>query len=823
MNDRVWMSNRRLLLSSLFIISLTLMLYEINLVRLFSILIRNVSFFVLAIALFGFGLGGLYAQIWRGRMRPAAAEFDHAPFVLPILASVSMVFALLVMAVIPIPMPGSPSAISTPLAIAILFLATALPFFFGSMLMAQIFAKRPDEAGRLYFADLAGASLACLLAVPVLQYIGGFTAPFFAAALALVTAFPATKGSMPRRAILAGVMALVIGLGIGNARTGFIELSPDPSIKEREILFDAWSFSSWITVEENDIGWRGWRLSDSYAGPPPEYRIIRQDGHAPAFIRKFAGDFGEVRDLEYDITSLPYRIFDPKEVLVIGAGGGRDILTAKLYGVPHVTGVELHPITANRVMRGALREYSGNVYGMEGVDVVVDNGRTFVERTDRKFDFIYTSLADTLLGNSQGVYVLSENHLYTVEAFSAYLSRLKPGGFACILYTALEEGHLLPRFTGNVIEALREHGVTRPQDHLLAIITPDPPGGVDEGVCVMFGLDPISPAAVERAHAACEDLGFTLAWPAIGSNPLNAEISSLFDAEERRSYLASSYFDLSPLRDDRPFLFYNNKPSDFLELMLHPGKTADRISFGARNFPILVDMFFVVLLLVLALMISPLVIFKRNELGGGRPLPLALLGLFLLLGIGFMFIEVALLQRLFIYLGSPTLTFAVVLGVMLLFAGIGSFISSRFDERKLWQSLLGIAVAVIVMQLLVAFTLDSITGATLGLSLGFRLLTCCPLLAAISVPMGMLFPTCMRVVAYQRLDIVCWAWGMNGVGSVLGSVGASLLALNIGIQNVYFAGVITYGLVLVVVLAAYLLAPGRTDSMPALNTESAMR
>lgn len=790
---------------TILVVSVGLVWYEVNLVRLFSIVIRNVSFFVLGVALFGYGLGGLYAQILsRGGGADRSPEaLRRMVFRLALLTAGAMVLGVIILSVVPVGRPGRPAAIPLWLSIGILFVGTSLPFTCGSMLMAKLFAMRPEEAPRLYFGDLAGAGAACLSAVAVFTVLGGFGMPFATAGVLLALAAVHAWGGRRFWAAAAGVAA-VLWFGYVNMQSGLVRVTPEGDLRHREFLFSGWNFFSWITVER-DPQWRGWRISPAYTGPDPEYLVIRQDGHAPAWITRFDGDFSKAEHLRYDVTSLPYHIFDPERVLVIGAGGGRDILTAKAYGTSHVTAVELNPITANDVMREAFRGYSGNVYGMENVEIAVENGRTFMERTQETYDLVYTSLADTLLGNSEGIFVLSENHLYTTEAFCAYLDRLNPGGFACIIYTALEEGHLLPRFLNTCIEALRLHGISEPEKHIVAMMTPDPPGEVDEGVCLMFGKSAVTQEMTARAAAACAELGFSLAWPPGGpSNPWTDQVAQVLNPERRKAFQASSYYDISPLRDDRPYLFYVTKPRDFLSMLLHPRATAEKVPVGLSRLPFLIDTFFVVLALVGVLMISPLVLFRRSELAGGRPEQMVFLVLFLLLGMAYMFIEVGFLQRLFLFLGNPTLTFAVTLGVMLFFTGLGSYLSRRFADMRLWRWLGVCAGVAMLVQIAVHVAAPPVLHAAMGAPLAARLLLSFAFLAALATPMGMLFPTCMRLLARLRLDMVCWAWGMNGVGSVVGTVGASLIAINLGIGAVYLAGTACYALFALVSLLGVL-------------------
>lgn len=775
-----------------FLVSLALMLFEINLVRLYSIVIRNLGFFVLAVSLFGLGLGGLYAHIQR---RPARQSTWM--FTLPLLGSAAMVAAFLVLCLVPLRTTGEIAGHYSAVRLGILFLTASGPFFFGSVYISRVFAAWPQRANKLYFGDLLGASLGSLAAIFLLQVFGGVTMPFVVAGLAaFVAAFAAeTRG---KKAVLSLALAGYLILGSYNYATTALNVHPDGVKRNREPLFSMWNFSSRIEVAE-DPGWRGWRPSVNYKGPKPDYLSITQDGHAPAFLLPFGGDFSKVEHLRWDITSMPYEVLDPERVLVIGAGGGRDILTAKYYGVPAVDAVELNPITANDVMRGAFAEISGHVYTMDGVRIFEDNGRTYVNGTTETYDLIYTSLADTLLGKAEGAFILSENHLYTTEALTSYLNRLTPKGVACILYSALREGQLLARFTGSAADALRASGIERPEEHIMAMMTPDPPGGVAEGVCLMFSKGKITPEMIARAQKSCERLGYTLAWPKIGpDNEWRRVMDHVLQPELRDAYMASSFFDQSPFHDDRPYIFYCIKPEDFLKALLTPWSSGEQLEVSLAGLPLLIDLFLVVFVCVMVMMVSPIVIFGRKALAERQAGQFTFLLLFFLLGVGFMMIEVSLLQQLFLFLGDPTLTFAVTLCFMLAFTGMGSLLSQRVPEGNLAKMLgpmAGIACAVLlVVTLGVKPLLDHFQSA----GLYARLFVLVPVLAIIALPMGALMPSCIRLLGRRETSITSWAWGMNGVGSVLGTVAASIIALNLGITRVYWTGLACYAVVAVV-------------------------
>ena len=769
------------------------MMFEVNLVRLFSVLMfYHLAFFVLALSLFGIGIGGLYAHLIRSYFERRNKPLDWMNY-LPLLLSLAIVAALLFLMSSPLgrsggQVPGAASMLLT-------FVIASLPFMFGSMFISNIFASRPQDAGTLYFSDLAGASAGCLAAVPAMQLLGGVHTPLLVSVLAVIPVLAIGGDGRRARRISALAVAGVVGVvaALSAAGTGLLDL---PGVLPGAVLFSKWNFYSHITVQENP-GWRGWRLSPNYKGPINHHLELFQDGRAPAYIEKFDGDVAKVEYLRHDITAMPYYLTGPKKMLVIGAGGGRDILTAKLFGVSDITGVELNPITAS-LMRNEFRGYSGNVYGMPGVRIAVDNGRTFVQRDDQKYDLVYTSLADTQSANSQGAYVLSENHLYTIEAFESYWDRLVDDG-ACSIVTAAGWAENMTRCVNTVARALERKGVTDPASHIVVVMTPQEQDRVP-CMCITFWKKPARPEVLARARKACDALGYSVVWPPQPDKPhrWSERLGQLANAATAPQVVAAAVPDLSALSDNRPYLFYTTKPKDFLRLMWRLQTTGVELRAHIRAFYLLMDFFVVVGVCVIALMLSPLALFRRHELRGMSGLQLKFLLLFFLLGVAYMLVEVSLLQHLFLLLGDPTLTFAVLLCAMLAFTGAGSLISRRFRAERLGRTMALVGMAAVVLQAAVLAGLPSIVYAAQGTPEAVKLAVVTVLVALLAAPMGMLFPSAIRLIGVSGLDMTCWAWGMNGVGSVLGSVGATVLSMNFGIRATFVSGIVCYALVAVI-------------------------
>lgn len=770
----------------IFLTSLALMMFEVHLIRLFSVLMyHHLAFFVLAISLFGIGVGGLYAHL----LREIAVKRGWGTtwvYYLPLLLTLAITVALVFLLFSPLGLTSEGTQMPQLRWVFVAFIVCSLPFFIGSMYISSLFAIFPTHTNVLYFFDLAGGSLGCILALLSLHVFGAIHGTLFVALLsALAVFFQGLYQSVYYRAAVGGLLVL-LSVCVLAAMVGFFQLRGE---RFANLLYAKWNYYSYITVQD-ELKWQGWRPSRNYEGPYPRHRRIYQDGRAPAFIVEFDGDYDKVQYLKWDLTALPFYTAMPKKALIVGAGGGRDILTAKLFGTLFIRGVELNPTIVSAMQR-EFREYSGNVYGMEGVDIITENARTFLLRDQEQYDLVFTSLADTQTASKQGAQILSENHLYTVEAFEAYYDRLTDEGF-CTIVCGLAEDML--RHVATVATALENKGIEDPARHMIVVIT-DTYGRISNGLFLAFSKRPISEAVVNNVSTVTAALGYHMVWPEQPDSPreYTQRVAALSRKTTRPQILAEMKMDFSPLWDDRPYLFYNVKPASFLKALVAPFSISARHGHDTQVFYVLLDLFAVVGVCVFLLMLLPLVLFRHGELRGRGMRRLTFLAIFLLLGIGFMLVEISLLQFFFLLLGNPSLTFAVVLGVLLFCTGLGSFIARCFTTESLHKALPLWAIVVILIQLASLIAMSPIQQAVQSASLPLRLGAVLAISACWAIPMGFMFPTAMRLVDRERLQMVCWAWGMNGLGSVFGIVGATVLATNFGIRNTFLIGIACYG------------------------------
>jgi hypothetical protein len=514
------------------------------------------------------------------------------------------------------------------------------------------------------------------------------------------------------------------------------------------------------------------------------------------------GEHVEPLDILYSLGRAP------EEVLVIGAGGGKDVVIARAYGAGAIDAVELNPATVDLVANGFLDYTEWPAW--EGVDLIVGEGRHFVRTGDKTYDAIVMSGVDTFTALSSGAYVLSENYLYTVESIQDYLASLEPDGFLGIYRWFFPQPRESLRLANLYVQAAGELGISDPERAIMVIAS-------GHWAATLIKNGPFTPEEVATAVASVEAHdGFSLvfmpkvfppeeqeaveAW-AFSSRDAElgqareayAGLMEAASAEERRRFEEGYVYNISPVYDDRPFFFEYFKPGSVQEADSGWAKGGLREQITALRGNAVHYVLHILLALTgvigLHAMIVPLLVFKRQGLRIDNGFSLA--AYFCALGLGFMLVEIGLMQKLTLYLGHPMYSIAVVLAGVLLFAGVGAFLSEGLalpDGRKIAVGMLGTAAAVGVW-LAVG---PSALAATAGWPLVGRVAVCLATLAPLAMIMGIPFATGLRYLERRHPAFIPWAWGLNGLTSVLGSVAAILIAMNAGFTVVLVAGAVVY-------------------------------
>ena len=704
---------------------------EIALTRVLSVVyFYAYVYVVLSVAVLGVGLGAALATA-----RPAWRQPER----LSLWAAFSGLAALLLTVLVV-------AASSLPLRLVVLA-GAAVPFAFLGLALATAFSAFSQESPRLYWADLGGAGLGALLAVPLLNLLGGLDGMLAAAGLLALSglAFPRPASRLAFAPLVCALVSLAL---LGNLAFGWLKL-------DLRILNTPKPLQAQLQegAELVKTRWNAFARTDLVRRPDTGATYLYMDGGAGSLVP----DTAQPEKWRGDIGSFPFVASRPESVFLIGPGGGLDVALARLGGAEDVTAVEVNG--ASVALARGLEPILGSVYG--GTEVHIDEGRSVLRRQNRLYDLILLSHVVTQAAEVRG-YALTENGLYTVEAFGDYLDHLTPGGELAIkLYDELT----LTRALVTALQAFKERGLSEAEGarHLLALLDTraEPP----------IPLLVVKKEAIDQAEAvglarAAETLGFALLYvPGLLANPpLDGVLEGRTDLEDIIASAAD--VNLRPTTDDWPFfyLFERGLP-------------------GALE-PLLYSLGGLLLLGLLALGV--------RQRRATWPLPRAAPLLFAALGVGFMVTEVGLLQRVGLFLGHPTLTLSVVLGTLLVGGGLGSLLGGRLPLRDtLMVALSGFAVAAALALWSFLWPLsDAFRGAGLPLRVFLTALSLAPLALLMGVP----FPVALRAVGRSSATHVALAWAVNGVASVMGSVGATVLALLFGFESVIMVGVVAYAI-----------------------------
>ncbi len=795
------------LFGGIFLISLATLMYELILTRIFSVLMwYHFASMAISLALFGMGSAALLVYL-----KPNWFPFDKTR---RIASRCSLYFALSVAAFFgvfvlfrlqpqfgfrvlsffhqPFYQPFQQGFYEQGMAFEMLpalfalYLVTALPFFFSGLALALLLGRYLRDINRLYFWDLLGAGVGCLLIIVLLHLLGGITAILAISLTGLLAAllFLPKQGRSGGTKLFVVIVGLVLlAAGVGNMLNGFAEVRFVRGRFEPNLLWSSWNSFSRVAVypsqsQEMD---QAWGLSRNYRGPIPEQlgMVVDDTGYTTMF-RADKGKYDEF--FRSNVIALPYLLNNAAKSLVIGPGGGKDVLVALAMGAEDVTAVEMNSLIVQAV-NDEFGSFTGELYRQPKVRVAVDEGRNYIRRSTEKYDVIQASAVFGRTAPAAGAFTLSENNLYTVEAFSDYWDHLTDDGILTIARFIFERETL--RLVSLGLALLEERGVADPGAHLAVI--------KERGLAnVMLKRSPFSAADLEQLRRESAAQGFKIVYLPDDRSGSGA-FSRLIASGGSQSFYESIPFDLTPTSDDRPFFYYMLKPADFIQLFSFPEKS----SFEDRALLTLRNLLMVVTIIVAVFLLLPLLIWKRNALK--EPSAIRRILYFSCLGLGFMLIEIGLLRRFILFLGQPIYALAVILCALLVFSGFGSLLSGPLSAGRERRFLSTILLALVLLSSLYVFLLPGILDMAMTASLVQRCLLSVALLAPLGFFLGMPLPVGMQLL-HQSPDGIPWSWGINSATSVWGALLAVVLAMNFGFTLTLLLGVAVYLVALMVIL-----------------------
>jgi len=778
------------LLAGLGLTSFAALLLELALTRLFSVvLFYHFAFLAISIALLGLGAGGVFAYLLKAKLAASGTRALAARLCMA--NSVVILVVLEIVLHVPVALQVSWGNFGR---LTALYLAAAVPFFLTGLLFAVVFARETRRIPRLYGADLSGGALACLAVVPLLNWVGGPNVILVAGAVMAAAGIIWADLRAQRRnaALLALALVALIGANHSGRLIDVVYakgMFRDPSWVE---------FARWNALSRVEVDRQG------------QAKAIVIDADASTYIMNADLSHWQGTLWEHNLMAAPpalANVLRPHgDFAIIGPGGGVDVLRAVANGSTSVTGIEINPIIATTIMRGRYADYARHLYDRPDVHIHVTDGRSFLRSTPQHFDVVQMTLVDTWASTAAGAFALSENNLYTVEAFTEYFNHLKPDGMIAITRWEFRHPREALRIVAVAMEALHRLGVANPARNFIVASQ----GELDADgipVVVLAKKTPFTPAeetAVITHFDHYSELDPLYLPSQTGQNPF----SDLIASNDPNAFARGYAYNVAPVTDNAPFFFFTLKPQQILgEKGLREGIDW-KVNLGVL---VLLLVLVISLIAVLAFLVLPLALRSRDT----RHSPFPLL-YFVAVGLGYILVEIAFIQRFVLFLGHPTYALTVVIFLLMLSSGAGSLFSRIWLPRTnlCWVPL----VLVIVVLLADVFFLPGRLAALVGLDFGYRLLVSGALLIPLGFVMGMPFPTGLRALAGLPApefpagqgasdNSVEWAWAMNAAASVLGSVLAMVIAIQFGLNVTLACGA-----------AAYLIALLLT---PALRTKAA--
>jgi spermidine synthase len=792
-------NSMRSIYAGIFLTSAGVLLLQISLTRIFSYTIwYHFTYVTISLAMLGFGASGAVLA--------SSEKLGALDLALTRRTSLIGAISVPIMLTIVSKVPFYPFQLLTEpiqfLYMVLYYVAVTLPFFCAGMTISCAFRSLPQKASRIYFWDLLGAGTGCLFVVAAINLFGvpgvaALSGTFFLLACAMFF------GPKSKKWKLVIVAAAILWVPTGASIETVLKYKASKEkwmarTSNKEITFSKWSPIFRVDAYEFPKG-KGplgiikelYGIARKNIPAHTENAYIAHDGDACTMMIKSVEDGSTWKMFDKSVLKSPYLIKENPKALIIGPGGGVDVIVALQSKARSVLAVELDPITVDLVSN-KYADFVGHLYSRPEVDVVVDEGRSFLRRSEEKYDLIQMTGVDTLAALTSGAYVLSENYLYTTEAYIEFMDHLNPDGLLSVAVFDFHHRHagLFPRQVTKLVslsvESLTAMGIQKPQNHI-AVIGTNPRSGSIPLVVVLTKKDhPFTLSDIRSLREFTKELSFEI-WYAPGAPPDNpcAYIATATE-EMRMQYYQDHLFKLTAPTDDSPFFYHSGKWSRLIETLQldtgHTGTTGQLI--------LLLILFFSVLFSVI-LIIFPLFKFRRTGLQ--TRWKWNYIFYFAALGLGFIFIEISYIQRFILFLGYPTYSLTVILFALLTFSGVGSYLSGRlpFSLRKILIVALALLAAVTLGYIVV---LPPIFDHFLGASRQIRIAISLVLLFPLGLLLGIFFPTGIKIISADDRRFVPWAWGINGCASVIGTILSIIIAMSHGFRTVTILAIIIYAI-----------------------------
>jgi hypothetical protein len=745
------------------LVSFAIMIYQIALTRILSVVVwYHFAFLTISLVMLGLGAPGVWFALSKRPLRYLPGFLLAGGITVPLsIAGVIKYGAL---------------ALESSIAY-IVFLVLPATLSMGGVICLLLIKATGKSISRMYGIDLLGAAVAAMLVIPAMHVI---PTPILAGLVGLLPLLCLLlyPGKI-RIAALVAVFVSVVLMVQGDAYQ--IVKGKKYDEKENPPIFERWSPTARITVYDENFEFLQWYEEGFAWGRgknfPQDKQIkqywLLQDGSNGTPLTNFSGDLSEVEHLLFDVTSVGYQLRPPENAAIIGAGGGRDVLTALLVGATDIDAIEINEQTV-RAVNEVFGDFTGRIYDVPGVNKYVNDGRSHLTYSEKIYDFVQISLIDSKAASAAGAFALAENNLFTLEAFELYTNRLSNNG----IISTSRFMNQSPRMVVLGMAALDRMQIETPKKHIALITAKD--------VCTMLlSRSPFSAGEIESLAAISKDRGFKLIFPVQpGIEPVNPKI---IEAVENRLEPYVKYgANIEPPTDDSPYFFHIISPFTRVnEIPAELSKLAGTPAYVKATMVLQQTMIWVSALALL-MFAAPFVARASKQQNAESFNHLFRASVFFAaIGAGFMLIENMLVQRFVLYLGHPSFAVTVIIASLLVGMGIGASSAARIGIS--WLQRFGWLAPLLV--LLMISLLPDFFEQTLGYPRSIKIAMSCVLLSPFGLVLGLFFPLGMLRFGDNSK---AWYWAINGVFGVVASVMSLSLSMEFGYTMVGIAGAAIY-------------------------------
>lgn len=780
---------------TLFLISAATLVFEINLTRLFSVTeFYHFAFMIVSLALLGFGASGSVLTLFPNMKNHLEKRLQTIAFG----TWVSILGAYLIINWVPFDSYRMTWDLRQVVFLSIHYLALAAPFFFSGMAVGLMISTFSKNAGEVYAVNLIGSASGCIIALFAPALIGGEGTVILSCCIAgFSSLIPRRKSSHRiKQTIITTLSCVMIFLCVieltartknTSLTTYFdLQLSPYKSLSyamqypDADSVSQTWNAYSRIDVVSSPGIHSLPGVSFLYPNPPPQEYGLFVDGDN---LNPIVADDSDLSFTGFMPIAVTFKLRTDAKTLILEPRGGLDVLIALNEGASQITAVEANDLITFE---------ASHIYNNPMVEVINEIDRSYLQQSTETFDVVIFSLTDTYHPVSSGAYSLSEVYRYTKESFHDSMDRLTPNGMLVVTrWLQMPPSEWLRVFI-LAVTTLEERGLD-PGQRIVGF------RNFNTGV-LLIKIQPFTEEELSTVRSFAKDRAFDVVYlPDISPEEVNKfaileeplyyqAFTNYLNAESAEEWWKNYPYDISPPTDDHPFYGHYFKWTQMRQIIEELGKTWQ--PFGGAGYLVVLIMLSIAFLLALILILLPLVIsrifssnFDISRLP--RRTVLASVAYFVLIGLGFLFVEIPLIQHFILFLGQPTYSISTVLFSILFFSGIGSQISDKIKHRVAIIGLTGLVFLYLWM-------LPIIMESSLGLPLQLRVCAAILILAPLGILMGIPFPKGIRKLEITAPKLIPWVWGINGATSVVASILAMLLALSFGFRLVLIVGGLCY-------------------------------